>query len=52
MGIWGDPEELWHALKMTIIDRRRAILNGKVELFKELRCKTVHALRADKEPYV
>ena len=31
---------------------RRARLNGRAELFRELRCKTVRALRVDKEAYV
>ena len=75
----GDPEELWSAFKITIVDvaggclgthRRakknfvsqgtldnidhshRARLNGRAELFRELRCKTVCALRADKEESV
>ena len=30
----------------------RAMLNGGAELFRELRHKTVHALRMDKEAYV
>ena len=31
---------------------RRARLNGRTELFRELRRKTVRALRMDKEAYV
>ena len=33
----------------TIDQSRRARLNGRAELFRELRCKTVRALREDKE---
>ena len=33
----------------TIDQSRRARLNGRAELFGEVRCKTVHALRVDKE---
>ena len=33
----------------TIDQGRRARLNGRAELFRELRCKTVRALRVDKE---
>ena len=74
-----DPEELWSALKTTLLDvagrflgthhrskknfvsqgtldtidqSRRARLNGRAELFQELRRKTVRALRVDKEAYV
>ena len=36
----------------TIDQSRRARLNGRAELFQELRCKTVCALRVDKEAYV
>ena len=36
----------------TIDQSRRASLNGTAELFRELRCKTVRALRVDKEAYV
>jgi len=36
----------------TIAQSRRARLNGRAELFRELRRKTVHALRVDKEAYV
>ena len=36
----------------TIDQSRRARLNGKAELFRELRRKTVRALRVDKEAYV
>ena len=36
----------------TIAQSRRARLNGRAELFRELRSKTVHALRVDKEAYV
>ena len=36
----------------TIDQSRRARLNGRAELFRELRRKTVRALRADKEAYV
>ena len=36
----------------TIAQSRRARLNGRAELFRELRCKTVCALRVDKEAYV
>ena len=36
----------------TIDQSRRARLNGRAELFRELRHKTVSALRVDKEAYV
>ena len=36
----------------TIAQSRRARLNGRAELFRELRRKTVCALRVDKEAYV
>ena len=36
----------------TIDQSRRATLNGRVELFRELRRKTVRELRVDKEAYV
>ena len=36
----------------TIDQSRRARLNVRAELFRVLRCKTVHALRVDKEAYV
>ena len=36
----------------TIAQSRRARLNGRAELFKELRRKTVCALKVDKEAYV
>ena len=36
----------------TIEQSRRARLNGRADLFRELRCKTVHVLRVDKEDYV
>ena len=36
----------------TIDQSRRARLNGRAELFRELRRKTVHALRVDKDAYV
>ena len=36
----------------TIAQSHRTRLNGRVELFRELRCKTGHALREDKEAYV
>ena len=36
----------------TIDQSRRARLNGRAELLRELRCKTVRALRVDKEVYV
>ena len=36
----------------TIDQSRRAMLNGRAELFRELRHKSVHALRVDKEAYV
>ena len=36
----------------TIDQSRRARLNGRVELFRELRRKTVRALRVDKEACV
>ena len=71
-----DFEELWSALKTTVLDiageclgthRRgkknlvsqgtldtidhscKVRLNGRAELFRELRCKTVRALRVDRE---
>ena len=34
----------------TIDQSRRTRLNGRTELFRELRRKTVRALRVDKEP--
>ena len=73
-----DPEELWRAIKTTILDvaggclgthhrakknvvsqgtldtidqSRWAQRKGRAELFRELRCKTAHALRVDKEAY-
>ena len=36
----------------TIDQSRRARLNGRAELFRELRRKTVRALRVDKKAYV
>ena len=36
----------------TIDQSRRARLNSRAELFRELWCKTVRALRVDKEDYV
>ena len=36
----------------TIDQSHRARLNGRAELFRELRHKTVRALRVDKEAYV
>ena len=36
----------------TIDQRRRARLSSRAELFRELRCKYVRALRVDKEAYV
>ena len=36
----------------TIDQSRRARLNGRAELFRELRRKTVRALRVDKEAYM
>ena len=36
----------------TIGQRRRARLNGRADLFRELRRKTLRALRVDKEAYV
>ena len=36
----------------TIYQSCKARLNGRAELFRELRRKTVHALREDKEAYV
>ena len=36
----------------TIDQSRRARLNGRAQLFRELRRKTVHALGVDKEAYV
>ena len=79
LGVSVDPEELWSAFKMTILDVasrylgthhqakrifvseetldtidkcRRAKLDGRAEMFRELRRKTVRLLRADKETYV
>ena len=79
LGALGDPEELWSAIKITILDvaggclgthrrakrnfvsqgtldtidhSRRATLNGRAKLFRELRRKTVRALRVDMEGYV
>ena len=79
LGALGDPEELWSAFKVTILDdagrclgthRRakkkfvsqetldtiaqspRATLKGRAELFRELRRKTIRALKVDKEAYV
>ena len=36
----------------TIDENRRARLNGRTELFRELRCKTVCVMRVDKEAYM
>ena len=36
----------------TINKSRKPRLNGRAELFRELRRKTVRALRVDKETYV
>ena len=36
----------------TTDQSRRARLNGRAELFRELWRKTVHALRVDKEAYI
>ena len=36
----------------TIDQSRKARLNGRAELFRELRCNTVCVLRVDKEAYV
>ena len=36
----------------TIDQSQRARLNGRVELFRDLRRKTASALRVDKEAYV
>ena len=36
----------------TIDQSRRTRLNGRTELFRELRRETAHALRVDKEVYV
>ena len=36
----------------TIDQSHRARLSGKVDLFRELRCKTLPALRVDKEAFV
>ena len=36
----------------TIDQSHRARFNGRAELFRELRRKTVHVLRVDKEAYV
>ena len=36
----------------TIDQSHRARLNGRAELFRELRRKTIRALRVDKEAYV
>ena len=49
-----DPTFLDHspATLDTIDQSRRARLNGRAELFRELRCKTVRTLRADKEAHV
>ena len=79
LGALGNPEELWSAFKLTVLDvagrclgtqrrakknfvsqraldtiaqGRRARLNGRAELFRELMRKTVRALRVDKEAYV
>ena len=46
-GTLGDPEEL-----DSIDQIRRARLNGRAELFRELKHKTECALRVDKEAYV
>ena len=75
----GNPEELWSAIKTTILDvaggclrtyhrakknfvsqgtldtiaqSRRARLNDRAELFRELRHKTVRVVRVDKVTYV
>ena len=43
---------VFHGTMDTIDQSRRARLNGRAELFRELRRKTVRALRVDKEAYV
>ena len=48
----GDEEFVSQGTLVTIVQSRRARLNGRAELFRELRCKTVRALRVDKETYV
>ena len=76
LGAFGNPEELWSAVKTTFLDvvgrclgthrrakknfvsqgtldtidsSRRARLNGRAELFRELRHRTARALTVDKE---
>ena len=44
---------IWSLGILNIIDQScRARLNGRAELLRELRHKTVHALKVDKEAYV
>ena len=68
LGALGGPEELWSAFKTTVLyvaggclgTHSRAkknfvsqgTLDGRAELFRELRRKTVRALWVDKEAYV
>ena len=48
----GEEEFFSHGTLNTIDQSRRARLNGRAELFRELRRKTVHALGVDKEANV
>ena len=45
----GQMRILYQETLDNIDQSRRARLNGRAELFRELRHKTVHALRVDKE---
>ena len=49
---WAKKNFVSHGTLDTFDQCHRVRLNGRAELFKELRCKTVRALRVDKEPYV
>ena len=49
---WSKKNFVSQGILDTIDQSRRARLNGRFELFRELRCKTVRALRVDKEACV
>ena len=49
---WAENNFVSQGTLDTIDQSRRARLHGRAELFRELRGKTVHALRVDKEAYV
>ena len=60
LGVFGDPKEFWSAFKTTILDAAAGCLGTHHQAkrsfisqgFREMRCKTVCSLRADKEAYV